>query len=282
MKWPTLIGLVGVHLGALFALFTFSWPAFWLFLILHWVTVGLGITLGYHRLLTHRSFKAPKWLEYTLAACGALAAQGGPVKWVSTHRMHHAFSDRPQDPHSPNRGFWWAHMGWLLAYDEVLDHPTEHGRYAPELAADPVHRFIGRTNGLAQVLLGAVLLAWGGWGFLFWGIFARIVVAWHCTWLVNSATHLWGYQAFETGEASRNNWCVALLTYGEGWHNNHHAYPVSAAHGLRWWEIDATHLTVRLLGLLGLAGEVRLPRGNPSKLPAFREIAIGEVAALSS
>lgn len=273
LKCPTLWGIGLMHVGLVFAPATFSWPAFWVLVGLHWLTVGLGVTLGYHRLLTHRSFKAPKWLEHFLAVCGALAAQGGPMKWVATHRVHHAFSDRPQDPHSPNRGFWWAHLFWLLAYDEVLDHPTQHWRYAPELAADPVHRFISRTNGLQQVLLGLLLLACGGWPLVVWGVFVRIVVGWHCTWLVNSATHLWGYRAYETGERSRNNGWVALLTYGEGWHNNHHAYPTSAAHGLRWWELDLTYLTIRLLGLAGLAGEIRLPRGTPSRLPLAREAA---------
>ena len=267
IKWPTLWGIGLMHLGLIFAPTTFSWPAFWIFVGLHWITVGLGITLGYHRLLTHRSFKAPKWLEYFLTMCGALAAQSGPMKWVATHRIHHAFADRAQDPHSPNRGFWWAHLFWLLAYDDVLDHPTKHWRYAPEIANDPVHRFISKTNVLQQVILGLLLLAWGGWPFVIWGVFVRIVFAWHCTWLVNSAAHIWGYRTYETGEASRNNWWVALLTYGEGWHNNHHAYPTSAAHGLRWWELDLTHLTIRLLALVKLAEDIHLPRGNPAKLP---------------
>ncbi|MDO8729646.1 MAG: fatty acid desaturase [Candidatus Omnitrophota bacterium] len=271
LKWPTLIGILAVHAGLIWAPMTFSWPVFLVFIALNWITIGLGIVLGYHRLLTHRSFKTPKWLEYLLADFGALAAQGGPVKWVATHRVHHAFSDRPQDPHSPTRGFWWAHMGWLFAYDEVLDHPTKHWRYAPELAGDPVHRFIGKTNILQQVALGLLLFAVGGWPFVVWGSFVRIVFGWHCTWAVNSASHLWGYRTYETGERSTNNPWVALLTYGDGWHNNHHAYPTSAAHGLRWWELDLTHLTVRIFAGLGLAEDIHLPRGNPSKLPPARD-----------
>lgn len=256
-----------MHLGLLFAPMTFTWQAFAVFLFLSWVTLGLGITLGYHRLLTHRSFKAAKGLEYFLSLCGALAAQGGPMKWVATHRVHHAFSDRPQDPHSPTRGFWWAHMGWLFVYDEVLDHPTDHWRYVPDIANDPVHRFISQKNIILQLTLGLLLFFWGGWSFVIWGIFARIVFTWHCAWLVNSACHLWGYRNYETGEGSRNNLWFALLTYGDSWHNNHHAYPTSAAHGLRWWEFDVTYLTIRLFARIGLVRKVQLPNGNPTKLP---------------
>jgi stearoyl-CoA desaturase (delta-9 desaturase) len=272
MKWDILLGIAVVHVGAMFAPVTFNWPAFWVFVGLQWITGGLGICLGFHRLLTHRSAKTPKWLEYTLALCGSLALQGGPIKWVATHRVHHAFSDRPQDPHSPNRGFWWAHMLWLFAYDEVLDHPTKYWRYAPELARDRVYQLLNKTHVLPNVILGLALFAWGGWPFVVWGVFARTVFVYHCTWLVNSAAHIWGYQSYDTNEGSRNNWLVGLLTYGEGWHNNHHAYPSSAAHGLRWWEFDATYLTIRLLALIGLAEEIRLPRGNPAKLPALNPL----------
>ena len=267
IKWEIVAGIAFIHAGALLAPFTFTWNGFWAFFWLQWITGLLGITLCFHRLLAHRSFQIPKWLEYALTLCGALALQGGPIKWVTTHRVHHAFSDRPQDPHSPTRGFWWAHMLWLFAYDEVLDHPTKFHRYAPELARDPVHQFIEKTTGLWTVLLGSLLFAWGGLSALVWGLFFRATFVYHCTWLVNSAAHLWGYKTFDTNEGSTNNWWVALLSYGEGWHNNHHAYLHSAAHGLRWWEIDPTYLHIRLLSWLGLANKVRLPQGNPAKLP---------------
>ena len=269
IKWPTLVGISLMHLGLIFAPITFSWQALWICVGLHWITVGLGITLGYHRLLAHRSFNVPKWLEYAFAVCGSLAAQGGPMKWVATHRIHHAFSDRPQDPHSPTRGFWWAHIFWLVAYDEVLDHPTKHWRYVPELARDPIYRVISKTNIGQQVILGLLLFVLGGWAFVVWGVIVRTVFAWHCTWFVNSAAHIWGYRRYKTGEGSTNNWWVALLTYGEGWHNNHHAYLFSAAHGLHWWELDVTYLTIRLLGLFNLANNIRLPRGNPARLPTI-------------
>jgi len=268
-NWKTLLGIVFLHLGVVFAPFTFSWSAVGVFVVLQGIT-ALGITLGYHRLLTHRSFQVPKWLEYLFTLCGSLALQGGSIKWVATHRIHHAFADRPQDPHSPTRGFWWAHVFWLFAYDEVLDDPTKYRRYAADLVRDPVHRFINRTDVLQQIVLGALLFVLGGWPFVVWGTFVRIVFVYHATWLVNSAAHVWGYRRYETGEGSRNNWWVAL-TYGEGWHNNHHAYPFSAAHGLRWWELDVTYLTIRLLAWVKLAKGIRLPRGNPAKLPPARE-----------
>ena len=265
-KWDIVAGIAIIHLAALAAPWCFTWKGFWVFLGFQAVT-GIGITLAFHRLLTHRSFKTPKWLEYVLTVCGSLAMQGGPIKWVATHRVHHAYSDRPQDPHSPNRGFMWAHIMWLFAYDAVLDHPIKHLRYASDLANDPVHRFIERTYVLQTVLLGALLYAWGGLSAVIWGVFLRTVFGYHGTWLVNSAAHIWGYQTYQTNEGSRNNWWVALVSYGEGWHNNHHAYPSSAAHGLRWWEFDITYLTIRFLWLLGLAKDIRLPRGNPAQLP---------------
>ncbi len=267
-KWEIAVGIAVIHAGALLAPFTFTWSAFWVFFILQFVTGLLGITLCFHRLLAHRSFQVPKWLEYSLAMCGGLALQGGPIKWVATHRVHHAFSDRPQDPHSPTRGFWWAHILWLFAYDETLDHDTKFYRYAPELARDNVYLFLEKTFVLQTVLLGILLFALGGLPWLVWGLFFRTTFVYHTTWLVNSAAHLWGDQNYDTNEGSRNNWWVALLSYGEGWHNNHHAYLHSAAHGLRWWEVDITFLTIRLLEWAGLASRIRLPQGNPAKLPA--------------
>ena len=276
-KWEIVAGIVFIHVGALLAPFTFTWSAFWVFFVLQFVTGLLGITLCFHRLLAHRSFQVPKWLEYTLTVFGALTLQGGPIKWVATHRVHHAFSDRPQDPHSPTRGFWWAHVLWLFAYDDILDHPSKFQRYAPELARDPVHQFLEKTYGLQTVLLGILLYAAGGLPWLVWGLFFRTTFVYHVTWLVNSAAHLWGYQSFDTNEGSRNNWWVALLSYGEGWHNNHHAYLNSAAHGLRWWEFDITYLTIRILGWMKLATRIRMPQGGPAKLPDAQPISIRRI-----
>ena len=267
IKWDILAGIAFIHLGALFAPVTFTWSAFWVFIVLQFATGLFGVTLCFHRLLAHRSFQVPKWLEYALTICGALALQGGPIKWVATHRVHHAFSDRPQDPHSPTRGFWWAHILWLFAYDETLDQATTYHRYAPELARDRGHLFIERATTLLTIALGVSLYALGGVPWLIWGLFFRTAFVYHATWLVNSAAHLWGYQTYNTNEGSRNNWWVALVSYGEGWHNNHHAYLHSAAHGLRWWEVDITYLTIRLLARVGLVSRIRMPQGNPAQLP---------------
>ncbi len=265
-KWGILAGIVFIHISALLAPWTFTWDAFWVFCALSVMTGMLGVTLCFHRLLAHRSFYVPKWLEYLLTLFGSLAMQGGPVKWVATHRVHHAYSDRPSDPHSPIRGFWWAHMLWLFSYDELFDEPKNVARFAPDLAKDKVHMFLDRTGGLQAVALGTILFAWGGLPFLIWGLFVRAVFVYHSTWLVNSAAHLWGYQTYDTNEGSRNNWWVAVLTFGEGWHNNHHAYLHSAAHGLRWWEFDITYVAIRLLGWVRLAKRIRLPQGNPARM----------------
>ena len=250
-----------IHVVAFaFAAATFSWPAFWVFFVLQAVTGLLGVTLCYHRLLAHRSFSVPKPLEYFLTLCAVLAFQNGPIKWVAVHRVHHAYSDRPQDPHSPTRGFWWAHIGWLLVHDDFLDRWDRYSKWAPDLVKDPFHRFVSGTHGLYQFLLAGVLYALGGWPFVIWGVFVRTVFVWHGTWLVNSAAHVWGYRTFNTGERSTNNWWVALISFGEGWHNNHHAFLSSAAHGLRWWEVDITYATIRLLGMVGLAKNIRVAK----------------------
>ncbi len=260
VKWDSVAGFALIHLVALGAFFTFSWPAFWVFFILQWVTGGLGICLCYHRLLTHQSFRLWKPLEYLLAVFGCLAYQNGPIKWVAIHRLHHARSDQPNDPHSPTKGFWWAHMGWLFAFNEELDLYDRYKAYAPDLAKDPVYRFLNATHGWYQPILGIILYLIGGWPFVLWGIFLRTVFMWHCTWLVNSAAHTWGYRVWATGDKSTNNWWVALLTYGEGWHNNHHAFLRSAAHGLAWWELDFTYFTIRALAALRLASHIQLPQ----------------------
>ncbi len=255
--WLVIIFLGGVHLFALAALLpaTFSWPAVAVALVLHWLTAGVGVTLGYHRLITHRSFRAPKWLEYVLLFCGTLACQS-PLEWVAKHRMHHRFSDTAEDPHDIHRGFWWTHVGWIL---HKLPCDQSMGLYLKDIARDPVYRFFDWTMLLWQLLLGIVLFLVGGLPFVVWGIFVRLVAVYHSTWFVNSATHRFGYRSHDAGDQSTNCWWVALISYGEGWHNNHHAFPRSARHGLRWWEVDMTWWMIRGLQVLGLAKNVRLP-----------------------
>jgi len=257
INWVNTLFFAGVHIGAVFAFLPnfFSWNAVGVALLLYWITGGLGITLGLHRLVTHRSFQAPKWLEYLLMLFGTLACQGGPIEWVGTHRLHHLHSDQENDPHDSNQGFWWSHMGWLIYHrSDTSDLP----RVTKDIANDPVYQFLEKYMILLQVALGIGLLLWGGWSFVFWGVFVRIVWVWHCTWLVNSATHKFGYRSHESGDRSTNCWWVALLVFGEGWHNNHHAFQYSARHGLEWWEIDLTWMTIQILEFVGLAKNVKL------------------------
>jgi len=254
--WPTFAYIATIHLVALLAFFPqfFSWSAVGVALIMHWVTGGLGVTLGFHRLLTHRSLEVPKWLEYFLVFCGVLSAQGGVIDWVGLHRIHHKHSDNTPDPHDSNQGFLWSHIGWML--HEIPADP-EIPKYTQDINSDPVYQFFSKYFILIQVAFGLLLYALGGWPFVIWGVFVRLAVVFHCTWFVNSATHKFGYRTFDPNDQSRNCWWVALLTYGEGWHNNHHAYPYSARHGLQWWELDITWLTIRFLELLGLAKNVK-------------------------
>lgn len=259
LNWGTINGVSILHLGSLLAPFTFTWPAFWLFIGLVWLTGGIGICLTYHRLLAHKSFKCPKWLEYFLTFIGTLSFQGGALRWVATHRYHHVTSDTEEDPHNSNKGFWWSHMGWFFKHSTKFSNRELWVRYAPELAGDAGHRLIEKFCLAGPYVLLAVLFLIGGLPFLVWGFFLRTVVVLHMTWLVNSATHRWGYQSFKSDDNSRNLWWVALIGFGEGWHNNHHAFQSSARHGLRWWEIDLTFITIKLLSFLRLARMIRIP-----------------------
>lgn len=259
VNWPTTVFMIAVHSIALLAFLpgNFSWSAVAVALFLHWLTGCLGITLGWHRLVAHRSFKTPKWLEYFFVFCGSLACQHGPIEWIGLHRHHHAFSDQPVDHHSSTKGFWWSHMGWIF-YEVPAD--SDVPRLTKDIANDPFYLFCERYFLLMQVALGLLLYAVGGWSFVLWGIFVRLVAVYHCTWFVNSATHKFGYQTYDAGDYSTNCWWVAVVTYGEGWHNNHHAFQFSARHGLKWWEVDITWMTIQLLTKLGLATKVKLPK----------------------
>jgi len=257
VNYVTAVALAVFHAGAVAALFFWSWQALACAVVLAWVSGSLGIGMGFHRLLTHRGYKTPKPVEYFLTVCGTLALEGGAIYWVTTHRIHHAHADAPGDPHTPRDGKWWAHVGWLLTGTAQQHDRATLERYAPDLMRDPVHVWLNRFYFLPLVLVGAALFAFGGWPLLLWGVFLRVTLGLHFTWLVNSATHLWGRQRFATGDDSTNNWWVALLTFGEGWHNNHHAHPVSARHGLAWYEIDINWYGIRALELLGLAKSVK-------------------------
>ena len=258
LNWPTLIFMIIFHLGALAALFMFSWEALAVTVALWWVSGSLGIGMGFHRLLTHRGYKTTKFMEYLMTVCGTLTLEGGPIDWVVTHRIHHAHTDAPGDPHTPRDGRFWAHMGWIFT-GTAQQHPTEvMMRYAPDLMKDRFHVLLNRIYWIPLVALGVALLALGGWSVFMWGIFLRVTFGLHATWLVNSATHLWGKRRFVTTDDSTNSWWVALLTFGEGWHNNHHAHPRAARHGLTWYEIDMNWWGIRTLQFFGLARDIKL------------------------
>src|SRR5262249_32286151 len=261
-NWGSGIFLVSAHLAAGAALFFWSWPAVVTGVVLYWVSGSLGIGMGYHRLLTHRGYKVRKPVEYFLVTCGTLALEGGPIQWVVTHRIHHAHTDREGDPHTPRDGGWCAHIGWILWGTAQNHSESPIAPYAPALINDRYYRALNNYYYVRVLLLGVLLFVFGDWDVLLWGVFLRLTLAFHATWLVNSATHMWGRTRFQTGDDSRNSWWVALLSFGEGWHNNHHAHPTSARHGLRWYEIDMNWLDIRALKLLAPAHGIKRVRFN--------------------
>src|SRR5262252_2725173 len=252
--------LIWFHVQAIAAFWSFSWTNLFVAVFLYWVAVGLGISLGYHRLHTHRGYKTHKWFEYFLAVCGTLTLEGGPIFWVATHRLHHQYSDQPEDPHTPRVSGFWAHIGWILFGEAHHNDTARMSRYAPDLGKDPFYRWLTTYHWVPMTVLGFALLAIGGWGLVNWAIFLRVVLGLHATYLVNSATHIWGGRRFATTDNSRNLWWVALITFGEGWHNNHHAHPVSSRHGLAWYEFDPTWLLLRGLRAVGLVWNVQVAR----------------------
>jgi fatty-acid desaturase len=258
VNWFTAIILALFHIGAVAALFMFSWRNLAVAAILYYVATGLGISMGYHRLHTHRSYKVPLWLEYFFALCGSLTLEGGPIFWVATHRLHHQYSDLPGDPHSPNDGAFWSHVGWILFGETNHNNTKLMSKYAPDLARHPFYVWLNDYHWIPGTVLGLALLAIGGLPMMLWGICLRVVVGLHATWLVNSATHMWGGRRFATRDGSRNNWWVAAISFGEGWHNNHHAHPTSARHGLAWYEFDPSWLLVKALRFFGVAKAVHV------------------------
>ncbi len=254
--------MLAFHAGAVAALFFFTWKALALAIVLWWIAGSLGIGMAYHRLLTHRGYKCPKWVEYFLTLCATLALEGGPFFWVATHRVHHQNSDKEGDPHSPRDGGFWAHAGWIITGRAFHNQSTELLPYVPDLRKDKFHTWISKWHWVPITALGIIILAVAGWKYVLWGIFLRTVVGLHLTWLVNSATHMWGSRRFLTTDTSKNSFWVAMLTFGEGWHNNHHAHPQSARHGLAWYEFDLNWYGISALRLLGLAWDIKQTRLN--------------------
>uniref|UniRef100_A0A383V3J7 Fatty acid desaturase domain-containing protein n=1 Tax=Tetradesmus obliquus TaxID=3088 RepID=A0A383V3J7_TETOB len=251
--------IAGMHVATFFvAPKYFSWGNLGMAMGVYCATGMLGITFCYHRMLTHRSFKCPKWLEYTCAFLGANSGQGEPIEWVSTHRYHHLHCDTPLDPHSPYEGFWWSHMGWLFKTEaSLIDYAN-----VQDLKDQFFYKFL-EIAFLPWLLALRPYLTYtycGGWAGLVWSYAVPMVITWHSTFLVNSAAHVYGRRPYETGDLSTNCWWVAAVSWGEGWHNSHHAFPQSARHGLEWWEIDLTWYLICGLKATGLAWDVHVPR----------------------
>jgi stearoyl-CoA desaturase (delta-9 desaturase) len=279
------IGVAVYHGVALLAFvpWLFSWTGVVLCILGHYVFGVLGINLGYHRLLTHRGFRCPKWLEHLLVLLGACTLQQAPAYWVGVHRRHHQFADDAPDPHSPNAGFWWAHLGWVFVEQPGEERRVLAVRYAQDVLRDPFYAWLERYGWHLLAWLSWPLYFFGGYAaamvagetaaealrfgasVLIWGVFVRTVLDWHLTWAVNSITHRWGYRSYETNDDSQNNLLIALITSGEGFHNNHHADPRSARHGHRWWELDVAYLIIRLLVAVGLATDVVMPARQGAK-----------------
>lgn len=282
LLWVYLLPIALVHVLALLALvpWLFSWTGLVVMIIGSHVFGNLGINLGYHRLLTHRSFAVPKWLEYTLTVFALCCMQDTPVRWVATHRVHHNHSDEEGDPHSPLDDFVWSHIGWLFRKSSAVHDISVYHKYARDLLADPFYLFLEKRPYWAGIIylahaplfflvgLFAGRIWSGDWAsgvqfglsLLVWGVIVRTVAVWHITWSVNSLTHMFGYRNYATDENSRNNWFVAIFSGGEGWHNNHHHDPASASVQHRWWEIDISYYTILTWQRMGLASKVVPPR----------------------
>ncbi|MCA9230198.1 MAG: fatty acid desaturase [Planctomycetales bacterium] len=286
IRWRYALSIPAIHLLACLAFvpWFFSWTGVVLCVLGLYVFGTLGINLCYHRLLTHQGFVAPKWLEHSLAILGVCTMQDTPACWVAMHRMHHKYSDTRPDPHSPLVNFLWGHCGWLMIVNRDFRNVNYYERFVRDILKDPFYLRLERNSFWTVVYaihaLVFFLIGFGigratgttamdgvqfGLSLVVWGVLLRTVVTWHITWSVNSVTHLWGYQNYNTRENSQNNMLIGLLSNGEGWHNNHHADQRAASHGHHWWEFDVTWLTIRLLEIIGLAKDVVRPKSWSEK-----------------
>jgi len=277
-NWAALVVVWGIHALALLALvpWFFSWTGVVLAIGGCYVFGTLGINLGFHRLLSHRSFKCPLWVEHTMAVLGVCCLEKTPGQFVATHRAHHQHEDDELDPHSPLVTLFWGHMGWLFFENRQLDNIGSYDRYARDVFRDPFYLWLERKFGWLWLYIAHAVLFYlagfavgviqshgsimagvqFGMSVLVWGALLRTVLVWHITWSVNSFGHVWGYKNYETRGNSRNNLLVGLISNGDGWHNNHHADQRAASHGHKWWELDVTYITLVMLRACGLVWDL--------------------------
>lgn len=299
IHWSYAISIVAIHLFALLAFlpYYFSWTGVVLALVGHYVYGLFGVTLGYHRLLTHQGLVVPKWFERFCATCGVCSLEDTPARWVAIHRMHHKHSDERDDPHTPLVNFVWSHVGWLMVRHREHSSVMFYEKYARDILRDPYYLWLEKRLAWFWVYMAHLALYYligfaAGWlmtddvmramqfgsSCVVWGVFVRTVTVWHGSWMVNSLTHVFGYRNYETRDLSRNFWPVAVWAHGEGWHNNHHADQRSAAHGHRWWEFDPTWTMIRVLMAFGIAKNVVLPRvwtkANANKLKSAESLPV--------
>lgn len=244
-----------VHLAAFGVFFVpFNWNLVGLCIATFYIRM-FAITAGYHRYFSHRAYKVNRVSQFLLACLGSSCLQKGVLWWAANHRLHHLYSDRSEDLHSPlQRGFWWSHVGWILSND----HEETRVDQIPDLVKFPELRWINKHHLFPGVALGLGLFLVGGWGAFFWGFVLSTVVLWHATFTINSLAHVYGSQRYDTRDTSRNNFWLAVLTLGEGWHNNHHCYMSSANQGFFWWEIDGSFYVLKILSWLGVVTDLKL------------------------
>ena len=257
ISWVTSMPFLLVHAVALIAPFLvpFAWKWVALALVLYVVRM-FGITAGYHRYFSHRAYKTSRTFQFVLALLGTFSLQKGVLWWAANHRHHHRFSDEPEDIHSPKQsGFWWSHVGWILA----PDFNATRWENLKDFAKYPELRWLNQHFLLPQIAYAVAMFALGGWSGLVWGFFVSTVFLWHGVFTINSLSHVFGRRRFNTTDTSKNNWLLALITLGEGWHNNHHFYQSTANQGFYWWEIDLSYYTLRALSWCGVVWDLRTP-----------------------
>lgn len=256
-RYGYVLVVAGFHFGAIMAFFKYE-HSLLLLAVSMWIIGHKALAVGYHRLLTHRGFKTPRWLEYLITLCGSLTLQGSHIKWIALHRKHHQFTEQDNDPHSPRKGFFHSYMGWMLWADPEVNTEEFTQKYAKDLCNDKFHYALSKVWFLPSTVLGLSLFYFFGFGAMLWGVLVPVTFGLHFTWMVNSVCHRFGSRMFETDDDSRNNWWVALLTFGEGWHNNHHDKPVRARHGLKWYQFDSSWIFIRTLAFFGLARDIKM------------------------